>query len=258
MGFGRLGEAIARGLINAGYDGSSILVYDKSNGALERARSLGLRVLGSARDVCSDSTAVFVSVKPGDVEEVLRGLSDVASGKVVFSTAALVPLERLSKALGTSGGLYRVMPNIMVKVNKGFIGVAPPRRERRVEGLLSLLGEVVWVEEEVLDMLTLASASTPAVVAELADAILLSALKLGVPYDVARRATASVLEGVGALLRHENSSSLRDSVITPGGVTIRMIEKLYSSGAKAKLLEALSLAMDEYRAMLTEFRSRRQ
>ncbi|MEL9940200.1 MAG: pyrroline-5-carboxylate reductase dimerization domain-containing protein [Ignisphaera sp.] len=252
IGFGRMGKAIAVGFAKAGIEKACLTVYDKAPQARADAESLGFRVVGSAEDVFTVSNIIIVAVKPGDVEEALKNLADFASNKIVVSIAAATPLKKLENLLPKST-VYRAMPNVAVEINKGFIALSPPSRKNDyVEKVFSLLGTVEWVDEKILDMLTFYSASTPAMVAELFDTFLLSALRAGVPYNIAKKALSTVFQGVGALLEAKSVSDLRDSVITPRGVTIKAIEKIYVYGAKQTLLKALDDAYDEYERMLRE------
>ncbi|MEM0027686.1 MAG: NAD(P)-binding domain-containing protein [Ignisphaera sp.] len=250
IGFGRMGKAMALGFARAGIEKTCVVVYDKVSQARADAESLGFRVVEKAEDAFTDSEIIIVAVKPGDVEEALKDLADFASNKIVVSIAAAIPLKRFENLLPKST-IYRAMPNIAVEINRGFIALSPPsRKDEYIEKVFNLLGTVEWVDEKILDMLTFYSASTPAMVAELFDAFLLSALRAGVPYNIAKKALSTVFQGVGALLEMKGSSELRDSVITPKGVTIKAIEKIYVYGAKQILLKALNDAYDEYEQML--------
>jgi pyrroline-5-carboxylate reductase len=251
VGFGRMGKAIALGLSRAGIDRRSIAVHDVLSEALEEASRLGFKTCENPSSAVRQADVVIVAVKPGDVEKAIKSFAEEVSGKVVVSVAALVKLKTIEN-LVPRASVYRAMPNIAVEVNKGFTALAPvERKSNDVERVFRALGEVAWVNEKVLDMLTFFSASTPAVVAELYDAFLLSALRAGVPYHIAKKALAVVFQGVGALLELREVSSVRDSVVTPGGVTIRAIEKLYTYGAKQKLVEVLRDAYEEYEQMLS-------
>lgn len=250
VGFGRMGKSIALGLSKAGIDRRSIAVYDALPEALEEALKLGFKVCESASLATRHASVVIIAVKPGDVEKAVKSFAEDVSEKVVVSVAALVKLETLEKLI-PKASVYRAMPNIAVEVNKGFTALAPAeRRNEIVEKVFGALGEVVWVDEKALDMLTFFSASTPAAVAELYDAFLLSALRAGLPYHIAKKALAAVFRGVGALVEVKDVSNVRDSVITPRGVTIRIIEKLYTYGVKQRLLKALKDAYEEYEKVL--------
>lgn len=256
IGFGRMGRAIAGGLVKSGVDPTSIVVYDKDDGALQHARAVGLKTASSNAEAVLNSDLIIIAVKPSDVVKVIDGISPVAEGRVVISIAALVPYNTIKRRLPKSS-VYRAMPNIAVEVNHGFTALTPHgERDSDVEKLFKSLGDVVWVDEDTLDLLTLLSASTPALMVEIADALILASLKAGVPYTIARKAVSSLFKGVGELLSHKSVSDIRDSVITPRGVTIGLIEKLYILNAKSKLLEALSKSIEEYTTALSEARDK--
>ncbi len=256
IGFGRMGKAIATGLINKGISSSSIIVYDKEPLALQYAKTLGLRIASSNIEVAFQSNIVVLAVKPNDVIRVANELSSIAEDRIIISIAALVSYKTIKNHLSKSH-VYRAMPNIAVEVNSGFIALTPHgERDSDVEKLFQYLGDVVWVDEETLDMLTLISASTPALLAEIADTFILAALKSGIPYAIAKRAISSLFKGVGELLNIKSLSDIRDSVITPRGVTIRLVEKFYTYDVKSKLLEALSHSIEEYLSILNETRDK--
>uniref|UniRef100_A0A7C5TFU8 Pyrroline-5-carboxylate reductase n=1 Tax=Ignisphaera aggregans TaxID=334771 RepID=A0A7C5TFU8_9CREN len=256
IGFGRMGKAIAVGLINSGVSPANIMVYDKILEALQNAKELGLKTMSSNIETVLNSDITIIAVKPSDVAKVLSEISSDSINRVIVSIAALVPYKTIKSYLPKSY-VYRAMPNIAVEVNRGFIALTPHgEKDSDVEKLFRFLGDVVWVDEDTLDILTLISASTPALIAEIADAFILAALKAGIPYAIAKKATSSIFKGVGELLEHRSVSDIRDSVITPRGVTIRLIEKLYTFDAKSKLLQVLSSSIDDYLSMLNEARDK--
>lgn len=256
IGFGRMGRAIVTGLINKSINASNIIVYDKESSVLQHAKTLGLRIALSSIEVTLNSDIIILAVKPNDVIKVVNELSSIAENKIVISIAALVPYKTIRNYLSKSY-VYRAMPNIAVEVNGGFIALTPHgEKDSEVEKLFRYLGDVVWVDEEILDMLTLISASTPALLAEIADTFILAALKSGIPYAIAKRAISSLFKGVGELLNVKPLSDIRDSVITPRGVTIRLIEKFYTYDVKSKLLESLSYSIEEYLSVLNETRDK--
>jgi len=258
VGAGRLGSAIIKGLINGGVEPSSIYVYDVSPEAIKRIEKLGVRICKNVEDLAhAKPRTVIVAVKPADLLNVVKELRTVLTGDTVLvSVAAFISLRDIENIVG-GVRIYRAMPNIAVEVNKGFIAVAPPERwDQEIDSLFRFLGEVVWVKEEVLDLLTFVSASTPAVVAELLDVFVLVALKMGVPYDLAKKAAVQVFQGVGKLAELKDVSMIRDSVITPRGVTINLVEKLYTYEAKGRLVKALIDAGEEYLARIEKIRSK--
>ncbi|MEM1736316.1 MAG: pyrroline-5-carboxylate reductase dimerization domain-containing protein [Ignisphaera sp.] len=255
IGVGRLGTALVKGMIRGGIDPASVNVYDLSKEALDGVRTLGVNICSSAVDVYMRSTVIIVAVKPQDVINVIKTFPQIIDeNKTVVSVAAFVPIKVLEKHL-KHVNVYRAMPNIAVEVNKGFIALAPSDRiNDTVEKLFKIVGDTVWVSEELLDLLTIVSASTPAIVVELIDAFILAALKAGVPYDIAKRAILSVFQGIGKLCEYRDLSSVRDSVITPRGTTISLVEKMYIYEAKSRLMKALIDSIEEYLDRLKKYR----
>lgn len=255
IGVGRLGTALAKGFIDGGVNPNDIYVYDVSPEALKRVEALGVKSCKNVDELANSSRIIIVAVKPSDVLNVIRDVAPwLNKDKILVSVAAFIPLKAIERYAGR-GSIYRAMPNIAVEVNKGFTALSPPdRRCEDVEKLFSILGDVVWVKEEVLDLLTVISASTPAIVVELVDTFILAALKAGVPYDIARKAVTTVFQGVGKLAEVKDVSSIRDSVITPRGSTIILVEKFYTYEVKSKLLKALVDSIEEYIDKLEKFK----
>lgn len=254
IGIGRLGIALVRGFIGGGIQPKEIHVYDISSEAMKRAEVLGVRLCRSIGDVIDSSDISIIAVKPKDVENVLKEVAThISEEKALVSVAAFVPLKAIERHID-KGEVYRAMPNIAVEVNKGFIALTPVQRKKdNIEKLFSVIGEVVWVDEATLDLLTIISASTPAIVAEFIDSFMLAALKIGVPYDIAKKAIAAVFQGVGKLFEVKDVNLIRDSVITPRGSTIILIEKLYTYEVKSRLVKALIDSAEEYLEILKGF-----
>ena len=102
--------------------------------------------------------------------------------------------------MGDDVVLFRAMTNINALSNSSFTALSrdvaySSEIERAVEDLFRVLGEVVWVEEHVLDALTIISGCGPALVVELIDAFIFGSMAIGIPEHVARRAVFKLFEG---------------------------------------------------------------
>ena len=76
-----------------------------------------------------DATDIVVlSVKPIDVERVLREVSDlITPAKAIASVAAGVRIATLETILDVDAPVFRFMPNVGVKVGAGTLAFAPGR-----------------------------------------------------------------------------------------------------------------------------------
>ncbi|MGB9728345.1 MAG: pyrroline-5-carboxylate reductase family protein [Thermoprotei archaeon] len=254
MGAGRLGQAIIRGLIRAGINSANIAASVKTLKSAENVRKLGIKVFLDNEKVIRDSDLVIIALKPHTIINVLHSLATSFEEKIVVSVAALIPLKTYSHALNNAE-IYRAMPNINVEINKGFTALCGNKgyNAELVEKIFSLLGEVVWVDEDVLDKLTLISASTPALVAELIDAMELAALYLGVPHDLARKAVINVFAGTAELTSIKDLLNIRNAVITPKGITIKLLRKYLSLNIKSSIMDMFIYASNELDKALKRF-----
>jgi pyrroline-5-carboxylate reductase len=86
---------------------------------------------------------------------------------------------------------------------------------------LSSVGEVLEVEEALLDAVTGLSGSGPAYVFLLAEAMIDAGVAVGLPRDVSVALTEQTLLGAATLLRQstDGPAVLRHNVTSPGGTT---------------------------------------
>src|SRR5262249_51040712 len=121
-----MGEALASGLIDAGWDASSIAVAEIDG---ERRRALeerfpGVRVVPSAAWAAADAEVVVVAVKPADVRAALEAcIGTLSEEALVVSIAAGVTLADVEAVVGERP-VVRAMPNTGALVGKGAAAIA--------------------------------------------------------------------------------------------------------------------------------------
>lgn len=176
---------------------------------------------------------VIVAVKPWMVADVLAQMAPVvaASEATVVSVAAGVRLPTLRAALADAAGIVRVLPNTPSQVRRGVTGLsadASKARVQQISGLFSLLGEVVHVDEDRLDALTVLSGSTPAFFFSFVEQLTAVIGTYGFAAETAERLARQVFLGSAALLEHsgEGATELRRQVTSPNGVTHHALEVL--------------------------------
>jgi pyrroline-5-carboxylate reductase len=248
IGAGRIGSALIQALRECYGGDVKVVATGRRDETIERAKMLGAEATKSNRDAVRAGDLVILSVKPQHFPEVVKQCGkDVWSGKVVVSVMAGIRLNTLKSAL-PGAEVYRAMTNINVVVRKGSTAIATheeksPSREL-VEELFKCMGEVYWVPEELLDVWTSLVGSGPAFIAEIVDALVLGAVAVGMPRDLAYKSILDVLEGTAKYLmvRNDHPANMRDEVITPGGTTIRGIMVMEAEGVKAALMKTVEAA----------------
>jgi len=246
LGAGKIGRIIAKALVDRGY--GEVVATGRSEATLREAEKLGAKATRDNRKAVSEADVVIISVKPYHFPQLLREVgSDAWGGKLVVSIMAGVKIATLRKRM-PGAEVYRAMPNVCAAVGKSSTAVAydtsPGERARVVEELLSALGKVYWLPEELLDAWTGLVGSGPAYVAELIDGFVLGGLAVGLPRELALASVLDVLEGTAELLRRRgvHPSQMRDEVITPKGTTIAGISVLERRAVKSILIEAVVAA----------------
>jgi pyrroline-5-carboxylate reductase len=242
VGGGRMGEALAGGLLRAGWDGIGIVEkLDDRRAALNELLP-GVEVLA---DIVSADGAV-VAVKPNDVATACAAMKGT---RRVLSIAAGVPIAALESALEPGTAVVRAMPNTPALVGAGAAAIAAGSvaGEDDLEWAASILGavgEVVRVPEALLDAVTGLSGSGPAYVFLVAEALIEAGVLAGLPREVSVALTTQTLLGSARLLAESGATpeALRAQVTSPGGTTAAGLHALESAGVRAAFLDAVQAA----------------
>ncbi len=192
--------------------------------------------------VALESDLLIIAVEPRALNGVLDEISRFVEGKVIVSTVAKARISSIRSRLGEccKVSVFRAMPNINVEFNKGFTALAGEGFGKDlVEYVFELLGDVVWIEEDLMDAFTVVAACTPALVAEMMDAVALAALRLGIPRKLVMRVVARVFEGTAISVMKKGVYEVRNSVVTPNGLTSRMLLKALESNIKNAIVTSI-------------------
>ncbi len=251
LGGGRMGEALAVGLLEGGWEPESLAVAEVD---AERRHALeallpGVRVAPSPAWVATDAEVLVIAVKPGDAIEALTGCAEVLpEGALVLSIAAGVTLAAL-EAAAPGRAVVRAMPNTGALAGRGAAAIAAgslatPLDLEVCERILGAVGIVVRVPEAQLDAVTGLSGSGPAYVFLVAEAMIEAGVLVGLPRDTSEQLVRQTLLGAATLLADGTATpeSLRAAVTSPGGTTAAGLAVLEAHGVRAAFLEAIDAA----------------
>jgi pyrroline-5-carboxylate reductase len=249
VGFGNMGQALARGWLAAGRAPATIRVVETAPAALAAAASLGLAATAALADVDAAFRAavVVLAVKPNQLAAVLdecraRG----TRGAVHLSIAAGKTLEGLAAGLGADAALVRAMPNTPAAIGRGMTvltaNAAVTAAQRALCGdLLAAVGAVAWIDDERhMDAVTAVSGSGPAYVFLLVECLERAALDLGLAPGLAKELALATVAGAAAYAEKADVSpaELRERVTSPKGTTQAALDVLMAErGGLAELLK---------------------
>ncbi len=242
IGAGRIGQAIIRA---AGRCVSRVIATGRRAETLEAARALGAEATRDNAYAARQADLMVVSVKPHHFPVVAPEIRGAVEGKVLVSIVAGVKLSTLRLAF-PGAEVYRAMPNINALIARSTTALATENNSKGpraglVEGLFKCLGSVYWIPEEWMDAWTALVGSSPAFIAEIVDALVLGAVMVGMPRELAYKALLDALKATAEHLERSPAHplQLRDEVTTPAGTTIYGLMKLESEGVKAGLMKVI-------------------
>jgi pyrroline-5-carboxylate reductase len=247
LGAGMIGGAITKSLLKTEYK-DNITAADFVAEKVKEMQALGVKATSSNREATADADVIFICVKPGDVEKLLKEVSKEIRGKLVISSAATLPLDFL-KGTVPEAKFVRMMPNLAILVQASYTAYCcgpdvTAKDKEKVKTLLSAMGVSQEVEEKYMDAITGLSGSGPGYLAIIAEAMMYAGLKLGLPRNIAQSAAAQTMLGTGKLVLelNEHPAKIRDMVTTPGGTTIEAIYQLEGSKVRQALMRAIEEA----------------
>jgi pyrroline-5-carboxylate reductase len=235
-----------------------ITITDRGSGrAAALAAHTGCAVEANGnRALVQHCDVVVLCVKPIDIENVLREISDVATtSHVVVSVAAGVQTATIENLLERGVPVVRFMPNVPVRVNSGTlvwaVGRATSDNVQRVLEDFALLGTCVELDERLFDSATALSGSGPAFFGLVVEAFEDAAIVSGLSATVGRELAVTTMVGTAELLVRENLScgELRRMVTSPGGTAAAGLAHMERSGMRGTIIDAVVAARDRAREL---------
>lgn len=252
VGGGRMGEAIAAGLISSGaLAPSAIAVAEPSQDRREVFARHGIDAVADAHVIAAEAEIVLLAVKPQVIDAVVAHIADhIAPGTLVVSIAAGITTSRLESLLPDRTAVVRVMPNTPAMVGAGMAvvsGGAEAREEQveRVRRLFEAVGEALVLPERAQDAATAISGSGPAYAALFIDALTDAGVTQGLSREVAGRLAIQTFKGTAQMLSITGMppQELIDGVSSPGGTTVAALEALEAGGVRPAISAGVAAAV---------------
>ena len=252
IGGGTMAEAILGGMLDAGIVAAGDVIIGEPIAARRDylAERYGVGVTNANVDVVSVSEMVMLAVKPQDLPKVYAELSGrFTPPHAALSIVAGTRIQSLASGLNHPC-IIRVMPNTPAQIGQGMTmwtctdRVSRPYRDA-TESILSTIGDAVYVDDEkYLDMATALSASGPAYVFLILEAMIDAGVYVGLPRDTARRLALQTVKGSVALVSEtgQHPAVLKDLVTSPGGTTAEGLQALERAGVPAAIVDAVNAA----------------
>ncbi|MDR4479102.1 MAG: pyrroline-5-carboxylate reductase [Nitrospira sp.] len=251
IGGGNMAESLLAGLLRKGVaTAEQIAVSDPQS---DRRKLLAERyrvaVQADNRAAVRGTELVVLCVEPQVLDTVLTELTpSLKAQPLLISVAAGYPLSRLQAQLKTTR-LVRAMPNTPSTIGEGVtaLSVMPglsSEDQNRARRLFESVGQVVVVEERLMDAVTGLSGSGPAYVFAMIEALADGGVLMGLPRATAQLLAAQTLAGAARMILEQgiHPAVLKDRVASPGGTTISGLSRLEQGRLRATLMSAVAAA----------------
>lgn len=258
IGCGNMASAMIKGILKSGLAGpQELMASAKSSRTQEKIRN-DLKILcGTNPEVASFADILFLAVKPQYYEEVILEVRDkVKKDAIVVTIAPGKTIEWLTGLFGSGKKIVRTMPNTPAMVGEGMTAVCPSPAVtgQDLETVLKILGSFGKSEvipENLIDVATAVSGSSPAYIFLVIEAMADGAVADGMPRGKAYRFAAQAVLGSARMVLETGShpGELKDMVCSPGGTTMEAVRVLEEKGLRSALIEAEKACVRKSRSM---------
>jgi pyrroline-5-carboxylate reductase len=249
LGFGNMGQAIVKGLLRKEiFKPSQIFVFDPAEDRKKDAGNLNVQIVDCAEKLLEDAQSLLIAVKPQMIQTALQPMANKIDQQIlIISIAAGISINYYKNLLNKPNlRIVRTMPNAPALVGEGITGISlsadcTEQDRSWAQRIFQSIGEMVFVPEEQIDIITAISGSGPAYFYYLCEGMIESGKSLGLSDEIALSLVQQTLYGSGALLVKEGKlpQELRARVTSKGGTTEAAIQTMETKNLKSIVNEAI-------------------
>ncbi len=262
IGAGKMGQTLIGGWLDAGAvaAGSIVATAGHADRIARVARDFGVEGTVDNRAAVKGADIVLLAVKPQTADTVLAEIGDsLEPGQLVVSILASVTTSHIEDRLPVAIPVVRAMPNTPSRVGAGMTALCSGRHASAehvaaAERLFLPLGRTVVADEKHMDAITGLSASGPAFMYIVIEALADGGVKVGLPRKMAIELAAQTCLGAGKMVIDTgmHPALLKDEVTTPAGCTVDGILRLEEGGLRVTLIKAIVEATSRAGALVSD------
>ena len=190
-----------------------------------------------------------MAVLPHAAVEYGHGAGKELHRVLVISIAAGTTIQSIMSQARGAQRVIRAMPNMPVLVREGitalsWTGAITEEDKEIAHVIFQAVGQVIPIEERLMDAVTGLSGSGPAYVFQAIEALADGGVKMGLPRQTAALLAAQTVLGAAKMVLEsgDHPAKLKDRVASPGGTTIAGLHRLEEGRFRATLMAAVEAA----------------
>jgi pyrroline-5-carboxylate reductase len=220
--------------------------------ALALSAQWGVDVGTDNLEAARQSDLILLGVKPFQVPDLVAEIRPaLTASKTIVSFAASVKTRAIEEAAAIDIAVIRAMPNTPSALGAGAAGLCKGRfvsaeQMELSKRIFETVGRTVIVDEKHMDAVTGLSASGPAYIYIIIEALAEAGVKVGLPREIATQLAAQTTFGAAKMVLETgyHPALLKDQVTTPAGCTIDGILELEEGGLRVTLIKAVMRATE--------------
>jgi pyrroline-5-carboxylate reductase len=220
----------------------------------------GIETAATNAEAVESADLVLLCVKPQMAAGVLSEIAPVLrEDQLLVSILASVTTGYIERRLEGRFPVVRAMPNTPTRISAGMTALcagshADEAALERSRSLFEPLGRTLLVQEAQMDAVTGLSASGPAFLYIVIEALAEGGVKVGLPRQAAIDLAAQTCLGAARMVMETGShpALLKDEVTTPAGCTVDGILKLEEGGLRVTLIKAVAEATQRAAQLVTD------
>jgi pyrroline-5-carboxylate reductase len=237
IGAGNMAEAIINGIISKSvYEPDQIYISERREEQLNiLTEKYVINKFDNNIELVKNSDIIVLAVKPQSAFNVLDEVKEVSGfeNKIFVSIMAGKTIAFIKSSLEQDVKVVRVMPNTPALLGEGMSALVRGENitDEEFEKIIKIfdsVGKTIVLDEDKMNSVTAVSGSGPAYVYYFAEALIKSAVELGLSDTAAELLVKQTIFGAATMLKESQDSAelLREKVSSPGGTTVAGIETL--------------------------------
>ncbi|MDY0780376.1 pyrroline-5-carboxylate reductase [Tenacibaculum sp. IB213877] len=245
IGAGKLGCAIADGLLESGIDPNNLSLTRRKISTLQKYTDLGVLVTTDNNEAVKNSEIIILCVKPQKTKSVLQEIASDLNNKIIISTVTGITITELKEVINLEIPLFRAMPNTAAAIKQSMTCVSTinstDTQKELVTSIFKNLGEVVYIEDELMASATVLAASGIAFALRYIRASMQGGIEIGFSSELAQKIAAQTIKGAAELILQHGThpESEIDKVTTPQGITITGLNKMEQEGFSSSIVQGI-------------------
>lgn len=246
IGCGNLGLSLLKGIHEA-LPEVKIVASKRHLDSVQSYANQHIAITSDNTRVLAECDIILLCLKPFTILPFLEEFTDHLdpTRHTLVSCATGISIEALQQAAGKEIGIYRAMPNTAASVKESLTalssGLDPLDRKEEVSRLFAALGQVVHIDENLMESATILGACGVAYVLRFMRAMIQGGIEIGFDAQTATAIVSQTMKGAAQLIITNDSHPEQeiDKVTTPKGCTIVGLNEMEHAGFSSALIKGI-------------------